>query len=147
MTARAPNTGRRGKPPEFVTGQGEDEPATRTDLVLRLREMARPGQMAELERWMRLSRVAGAEERSQQTLGRGLTTEELARVVRRAPPAEQPVPRCPIGARWLGTTGVREEGMAMGLLHRAPGRGHPPQHSRVRPRGRFPRLEAPVPSG
>ena len=33
-----PNTGVRGKPPASITGQGEDELAASTDLVLRLRE-------------------------------------------------------------------------------------------------------------
>ena len=55
-----------------------------------LREMARPGQLADLMRRARLAYMAGAEEQSQRALGRALTADELAGVIRRAPDMEAP---------------------------------------------------------
>ena len=90
VTARAPKIGRAGQPPATITGTGtgEDELAALTDLVLRLREYGHPDRMAALERRMRLAYVSGAEGQSREALGRGLTTEELQGVVRRAPPTD-----------------------------------------------------------
>ena len=85
VTAVAPKRGKRLKPPESLTGTGEDELAALTYLVLALREYNKPGQMAELGRKMRLAYYRGAEEGSQRRLGRGLTTEELEGVIRRGP--------------------------------------------------------------
>ena len=50
LTARAPNTGVRGKPSADITGQGEDELAALTDLVLRRPEYGTPDHMADRER-------------------------------------------------------------------------------------------------
>jgi hypothetical protein len=41
--------------------------------------------LGELNRRLRVAFIAGAEERSRETMGRGLTDEELERVLRRYP--------------------------------------------------------------
>ncbi|MGZ8722115.1 MAG: hypothetical protein ACXWXH_11690 [Aeromicrobium sp.] len=45
----------------------------------------RPDQVRELNRRLRVAFIAGAEERSRRELGRGLSEEELERVLRRYP--------------------------------------------------------------
>ena len=85
VVARAPNTGVRGRPPETVTGEGDDELTALTELVRQLRVLVRPGQMADLERRARQAFLAGAAAQSRQSLDRGLTDEELERVARRYP--------------------------------------------------------------
>ena len=77
VVARAANTGVRGKPPETVVGEGEDELHALTELALKLGEMACPRQMADLERRARQAFLAGAEEHSRRDQGPGLTDEEL----------------------------------------------------------------------
>jgi hypothetical protein len=64
VAAHAMKRGRRLKPPETIVGEGEDELAALTYLVLALREYNRPGQMAALERRMRLAYYQVAEEQS-----------------------------------------------------------------------------------
>jgi len=88
VVARGPNSGIRTRSPATISGQGEEEIAALTELVLALRELNRPGQMADLERRARLAYLSGAEEQSQADHDRGLTESELERVVRRYP-AEQ----------------------------------------------------------
>jgi hypothetical protein len=73
---------RRLEPPETIAVEGEDELAAFTELVLALPEYNRPGQMAALERRMRLAYYRGAEEGSQRVLGRPLTAHEQRRVIR-----------------------------------------------------------------
>ena len=87
VAARGPNNGNRLKPPQIVAGEGEgeDELHALTELVLALREMNRPGRMAELERRMRLAYCQGAEERSRRQVGRGMTEEEIEGVGRAYP--------------------------------------------------------------
>ena len=51
----------------------------------RAESKALPERRANLNRRLRLAFIAGAEERSQETSGRGLTDEELGRVIERYP--------------------------------------------------------------
>jgi hypothetical protein len=50
-----------------MSAEGDEELAALTELVLALRENNRPGQIAALERRMRLAYYQGADERSQRT--------------------------------------------------------------------------------
>ena len=86
VTARTVAAGR-GKPPATVTGTGPDEAAALRDLDDRLRGVPQPegSRMAERERRIRLAYLGGAEEHSRETLGRGLTEDELEGVIRRMP--------------------------------------------------------------
>lgn len=84
VTARGPHPGR-GKAPETVTGTGEDEAAALRALDDRLRGVPRPdgGRIDELRRRLRLAYIEGAEEWSRTDARRGLTTLELAGLIRR----------------------------------------------------------------
>ena len=84
VTARSVASSRR-KPPQTVTGTGEDETAALRALDDRLRGVPQPNgsRMAERERRIRLAYLEGAEEWSRETTGRGLTEGELEGVVRR----------------------------------------------------------------
>ena len=84
VTARGPHPGR-GKAPQTVTGTGEDETAALRDLDARLRGVPQPdgGRMNELRRRLRLAYVDGAESWTQENVGRGLTSSELAEVLSR----------------------------------------------------------------
>ena len=66
-----------------MTGTGVDEVAALRDLDDRLRGVPKPdgGRLEELNRRLRQAYVAGAEEESRQQEGRGLTAEELERVL------------------------------------------------------------------
>jgi hypothetical protein len=77
----------RNKPPVTVTGTGPDEAAAPRELDDRLRGVPQPdgSRTAERERRFRQSYRAGAEDQSRDTLGRGLTEEELEGVIRRMP--------------------------------------------------------------
>jgi hypothetical protein len=70
-----------------VTGTGESETAALRDLDDRLRGVPQPdgSRMEERERRYRQAYVSGAEESSRERLGRGLTPDELERVIRRLP--------------------------------------------------------------
>ncbi len=84
MTARGPHPGR-GKAPQTVTGTGEDETAALRDLDNQLRGVSKPdgGRMDELRRRPRLAYVEGAEEWTLEHVGRGMTRDELGRVIGR----------------------------------------------------------------
>jgi hypothetical protein len=66
-----------------VTGTGPDEVAALHDLDDRLRGVPKPegGRLEELNRRLRQAYVTGAEEESREREGRGLTEEELERVL------------------------------------------------------------------
>jgi hypothetical protein len=84
VTARGPHPGRR-KAPVTVSGTGEDEAAALRDLDDRLRAVPKPDgtRMEELRRRIRLAYVEGAEKRSRENSARGLTGDELDRVLSR----------------------------------------------------------------
>jgi hypothetical protein len=82
IVARGPDT---TSVQTIVDVNGEDELHALTELVVALRELNRPGRLAELEQRARQAYVAGAEEHSQRAVGRGLTTEAFERVRRRFP--------------------------------------------------------------
>lgn len=86
VTARGPHPGR-GKIPQSVTGTGQDETAALRDLDDRLRGVPTPDGTAldALRRRLRLAYVDGAEEWTRQNVGRGLTRDELERIIHRAP--------------------------------------------------------------
>jgi hypothetical protein len=66
---------------------GADDVAALRDLNDRLRGVSKPdgGRLEELNRRLRQAYVQGAEDHSVGRLGRGLTGEELERVLRRYP--------------------------------------------------------------
>jgi hypothetical protein len=86
VTARSV-AARRGKPPVSVTGTGPDETAALRALDDRLRAVPQPNgsRMAERERRFRLAYLEGAEDQSRYVVGRGLSNDELDRVIRRFP--------------------------------------------------------------
>jgi hypothetical protein len=84
VTARGPHPGR-GKAPQTVTGAGENEAAALRDLDATLRG-AKPADGSYLEQLrerLRLAYVDGAEEWTRENVGRGLTSDELGRVIGR----------------------------------------------------------------
>lgn len=83
VSAWSPKYANRLKPPATVPGEGEDELAALTDLVVRLRELRAVEQRLALEERQRAAFLRGAEEHSQATLGRPLTQDELERVLAR----------------------------------------------------------------
>jgi hypothetical protein len=85
VTARGPHPGR-GKTPQTVTGTGDDETAALRDLDGRLRGVSKPNgtRMEELRQRLRLAYVDGAEGWAREHMGRGLTTNEFARVICRS---------------------------------------------------------------
>ena len=74
-----------GDPPASVTGTGDTELAALRDLDERLRGVARPNRsrMDEFRHQLRMACVDGAEAFSRETLERGLTTNELGRLIQR----------------------------------------------------------------
>jgi hypothetical protein len=86
VTARSQTRGH-GIPPVTVSGTGETEVDALRDLDDRLRGVPQPdgGRLEELRRRARLAYVAGAEETWQRLEGRPMTTDELGRVIHRAP--------------------------------------------------------------
>ena len=74
VTARSVAASRR-RPPQTVTGTGEDETSALRALDDRLRGVPQPNgsRMAERERRIRLAYIEGAEGWSRETVGRGLT--------------------------------------------------------------------------
>jgi hypothetical protein len=86
VTARGPRPGR-GSAPETATWTDADEVAALSDLDDLLRGVPKPdgGRLEELRRRLRQAYVEGAEEQSQRQAGRGLTGEELGRVLRHYP--------------------------------------------------------------
>jgi hypothetical protein len=84
VTARSRPRGRLATT-QTVTGSGPDEVSALRDLEARLRGNP-PGdgsRLEELRRRLRLAYVDGAEEWSRENVGRGLTTDELGRVIGR----------------------------------------------------------------
>lgn len=78
VAAMAPRPVGRGRPPERVfVGQGGDEVAAVAALAEKLR--------VDLNARARAAFIEGAEEDSRRRLGRGLTAEELERVLRHYP--------------------------------------------------------------
>ena len=86
VTARSRKTGRGGKPPDTITGQGEDELAALTYLALKLRELDRADRMADMERRARLAYYRGAQDGSFEATGAPMTSEVQDRVIERYPP-------------------------------------------------------------
>ena len=88
VSAYGPHPGR-GRAPQTVTGLGDDEVGALRALDDELRGVPQPNgsRMEELRQRWRLAYLAGAEERSRQDLGRGLTLDELERVAERSPMA------------------------------------------------------------
>jgi hypothetical protein len=84
VTARGPHPGR-GKAPTTVSGTGEDEIAALRDLDGRLGGVPHPdgGRLDELRRRLRLAYLQGAEEWTQEHVGRRMTTGELNGVLGR----------------------------------------------------------------
>jgi hypothetical protein len=86
VTARGPHPGR-GKPPQTVTGTGEDETATLRDLDATLGQKPADGSyLEELRQRLRLAYVDGAEEWTRVNVGRSLTGQKLEAVIARMPP-------------------------------------------------------------
>jgi hypothetical protein len=75
----------RGKPRQAVTGMGDTEVAALRDLDDRLRRLRKSKGvgMDELRRQLRMAYVDGAEAFSRETLDRGLTGDELGRIIER----------------------------------------------------------------
>ena len=71
--------------PVTVSGTGVDEIAALRDLDNRLRGVPKPNgtQLDELRRRLRLAYVDGAEEWTRENIGRGMSREELERVIGR----------------------------------------------------------------
>lgn len=104
VTARSPQPGRR-QPPETITETGEDELAALTYLAIRLQERRTTEATARLRTRGRLAYLEGAEEHSRRTRGRGLTGEELERVIENYPREGQRGPSLLPGA--TSTTSTR----------------------------------------
>lgn len=85
ITARAAPTGLRSRPPETITGSGEDELAAFAELRIRLDERRQRERLQHVAREGRLAFLEGAEQQSRASEGRALTTAELERVTRRYP--------------------------------------------------------------
>lgn len=75
----------RTRPPEAITGTGEDELAPFADLRIRLDEHRHAEKLEAIDRRGRFAYLESAEERSQTTEGRPLTAYELKRVAKRYP--------------------------------------------------------------
>jgi hypothetical protein len=86
VTAHGPLPGR-SKAPRTVTGTGPDEVAALRDLDDRLRGVPKPdgSRQDELKRRLRQAYLAGAVEQSRRQAGRGLTADDLERVLERYP--------------------------------------------------------------
>jgi hypothetical protein len=82
--ARGPHPGR-AKTPQTVSGTGDDEAAALRDLDDRLRGVPKPDgtRLDELRRRLRFAYVDGAEKWTRENVGRGLTRDELGRVIGR----------------------------------------------------------------
>jgi hypothetical protein len=74
-----------GEPSQSVTGSGRSEAAALRDLDSRLRGVPRPSRarIDALRYQLRLAYVDTAEAFSRENFDRGLTTKELARIIRR----------------------------------------------------------------
>jgi len=83
VTAWGPRLGS-GSTRQSVSGSGEDQAAALRDLDDRLRGVPKPNseREEELSRRLRMAYVDGAEAFSRETLDRGLTSDELGRVIR-----------------------------------------------------------------
>jgi hypothetical protein len=84
VTARGPHPGR-GRTPQTVTGTGDDETDALRDLdgTLRGQKPADGSYLEELRKRLRLAYVHGAEEWTRENVGRGMTGDELGRVIGR----------------------------------------------------------------
>jgi hypothetical protein len=85
VTAWGPVSGRRQAPPG-VSGTGEDEAAALRDLNDRLRGVPKPNtaRMDQLRRQLPMEYLDGAESVSRDNVGRGLTGDELGRMIERS---------------------------------------------------------------
>src|SRR4051812_30720758 len=83
VTARGPHPSP-GKAPQTVSGVGEDEIVALRDLEARLtgNPPADGSRLEELRQRLRLAYVDGAETWTRANIGRGLTGDELGRVIR-----------------------------------------------------------------
>ena len=74
-----------GEAAQSVTGRADTEAAALRDLGHRLDALPRPnrGRIDELRHQLRMAYVEGAEALSRETLNRGLTPAELARIIQR----------------------------------------------------------------
>ena len=74
-----------GDASQSVSGTGDSEAAALRDLDSRLRSVPRPqlARMGELGHQLRMAFVDGAEALSRENFNRGLTSSELARIIRR----------------------------------------------------------------
>ena len=85
VVARSPQpVGRRGAP-GYLEGAGEDEIAALTYLAVALQERRGKQKVADIRRCGRLAYLQAAEAESRRSRGRGLTGEELERVIERMP--------------------------------------------------------------
>jgi hypothetical protein len=86
VTAWGPSRGR-SRTPQSVSGMGEDEAAALRDLNDRLPRVPEPNgrRIEELRRRLRKAYVDGAEALARETFDRGLTTDELGRIIGRYP--------------------------------------------------------------
>jgi hypothetical protein len=75
----------RGEARQSVTGTGDTEVAALRDLDHRLRRVPRPnrGRLDDLRHRLRMAYVDGAEAFSREAFDRGLTTDELGRIIQR----------------------------------------------------------------
>ena len=85
VTAWGPVSGRRQAPPG-VSGTGEDEAAALRDLNVRLRAVPKPirPRMDRLRRQIPMASLEGAESVAKDNVGRGLTGDELGRIIERS---------------------------------------------------------------
>ena len=74
-----------GDASQSVSGRGDSEAAALRDLDIRLRGVPRPqiARLGEFQHQLRMAFVDGAEALSRETFDRGLTSSELARIIRR----------------------------------------------------------------
>ena len=85
IVARSPQPVRRRGAPEYLEGAGEDEIAVLTYLALALEARQANAKRADIRQRGRLAYLQAAEEASRRSQGRGLTGEELERVIERRP--------------------------------------------------------------
>ena len=81
--ARSPLPAGRYRPPDVIEAHGEDEAAALTYLAIALEERLGDERRVEIGQWARLAYIQGAEAAAIRSRGRGLTGEELERVIRR----------------------------------------------------------------
>ncbi len=85
VVARSPQPVGRRRPPEYLEGAGEDEDAALTYLALALEERRADAKRTDIRKRGRLAYIEAAEAASRRSQGRGLTGEEMERVLERLP--------------------------------------------------------------